>query len=257
MGKKDRQKIGRSVLAAAIFVLAAGAAIVGGITIKKRVKAIRGESVDSKNLLVNPGFEEGKVGWHWLHWSKGWAPFQISRDKSRSGDFSALLPVRSEGESRSTIVWGVVQEALVGSDPIDCLEGYYYVDRWERGAKSQYIQAVIIDLSRKLDSGNPQIRYILSGMDHPPYNLGNARYVFLDRERRKSPPQKKWVRFNADPAADFKTFWGYRPSRQHRLRVLFEARFDARSATSPQAMANVYYDDLFLGSKVSGRCRGD
>jgi hypothetical protein len=231
-----------------IFLILAALAVVAGVILSKEMGGTE------RNLIVNPGFEEGDKGWQWLQWSKGWAPFQISRSKARSGSSSALLPVRSEGESRSTIVWGVVQELSVGEDTIDCLEGHYYVDDWERGAANQYIQTVIIDLSKKLDNGNAQVRYILSGMDRPPYNLGNAHYVFVDPGKKKVPTQKKWVLFTINPASDFKRLWGYEPVKGHRLRVLFEARFDNHMKMDRQAAADVYYDDLYLGPATSRRC---
>ena len=232
-----------------VFTVATILAIIGGyIAGKKRL-------MSRNNLLKNSGFENGKEGWQWLEWSGGWAPFKISDKIFRSGIRSAYLPVDSTGESRRTVVWGVVQEVTVKKCHIDCLEGYYYVGRWERGANKQYLQVVIIDLSRKVKGGgNAQIRYILSGVDSPPYNLGNAHYVFVDSDRRKDPKIKKWIYFSMDPSFDFATQWGYEPKEGHLLRVLFEARFDDYILGQGRALADVYYDDLYLGPRTPIHC---
>lgn len=242
MKKKTRKLVTR------ILLLCAALAVVAAIIISKTNKP------PERNFIVNPGFEEGDLAWQWLAWSKGWAPFKISGKKSRSGTSSAHLDVRSKGETRSTIVWGVVQEITLSTGAPDCLEGYYFVDSWERGALKQYIQVVIIDLSKKHRAGNAQMRYIISGVDKPPYNLSNAHYVFVDPEKKTTPEKKRWVRFTINPASDFKRFWNYIPPAGHRLRLLFEARFDGKKPGSPDVKTGVYYDDLYLGPAASGHC---
>ena len=135
--------------------------------------------VEAGNLLANPGFEQGEVGWHWLEWSKGWAPFRISRNLAYEGDASVLLPLRSQNDARSTIVWGAVQEVELTEALPGCIEGYYYVDKWSRGAERQYLQLVIIDLSRDVGQGNAQLRYVVSGAETQPHQIGF--YSFEDK----------------------------------------------------------------------------
>ncbi len=203
------------------------------------------------NLILNPGFEEGEIGWEWLHWSKGWAPFEISTNKSHKGSRAALLKVSSAGENRSTIVWGVVQEIDISNKFPDCLEGYYFVEKWSRGTERQYIQVVIIDLNPPEVLGdNVQIRYILSGVNESPYGIANAYYVFVDPERKTQPVQGSWVKFSMNPSKDFQENWGYIPSSGHKVRLLFEARFDMREKDDPDSEAYVYYDDLYFGTIV-------
>jgi hypothetical protein len=209
---------------------------------------------EGHNILPNGGFEEGEKAWQWLSWSKGWAPFAISRKVARTGSASALLDVSSAGDPRTTIVWGVVQEIELPVSMPDCLEGYYYVDQWQRGAARQYLQAVIIDLSQQLKNGNAQMRYILSGVTTQPYNLGNAHYVFLDPARKTTPARKTWILFKTNPKQDFEKNWGYVPPAGHKLRVLFEARFDSRTPADPDARAAVHYDDIYLGPAGAGHC---
>ena len=237
-----------------LLVVVAVGIVIGGVILTVKKPGGGEPAADEHNILANPGFEEGRKPWIWLDWSKGWSPFTISSNRARTGSSSALLSVRSEGDGRSTIVWGVVQEVPIGEHPIDCLEGYYYVDGWERGARNQYIQMVVIDLSHKTEKGNAQVRYLLSGMDKPPYNLGNARYEFVDPEKKVVPIKGEWVRFTVNPAGDFQKHWSYTPPAGNNLRVLFEARFDSRKPEDKTAKADIYYDDLYLGNATSKRC---
>jgi len=199
------------------------------------------------NLILNPGFEEGEIGWEWLQWSKAWAPFEICTNRSYEGSRSALLKVSSAGENRSTIVWGVVQEIGIPDEFPDCLEGYYLVEKWSRGAEKQYVQVVIIDLTKKVLGSNAQIRYILSGVNTSPLNLKNAHYVFVDPERKTQPIQGRWIKFSINPSKNFEENWGYIPSSGHRVRLLFEARFDSREEDDLDSEAYVYYDNLYFG----------
>jgi len=253
MKKKQKRTLLRVLLVAAV---AAGLVLIivskknGAPEPEGRVQPDSGD-----NILPNGGFEDGDRAWQWLSWSKGWAPFAVSRKVSRSGSASALLDVSSAGDTRSTIVWGVVQEIELPVAMPDCLEGYYYVDGWQRGAAKQYLQAVIIDLSKQLKNGNAQMRYILSGVTSEPYNLGNAHYLFLDPARKTTPASRTWILFKTDPKQDFEKNWGYVPAAGHRLRVLFEARFDSRLPGDAEARAAVHYDDLYLGPAGAGHCR--
>lgn len=199
------------------------------------------------NLIFNPGFEEGETGWEWLQWSEAWGPFEISTNRSCEGSCSALLKMSSIRENRSTVVWGVAQEVNISDKFPGCLEGYYLVEKWSRGAEKQYIQVVIIDLTKRISGCNPQIRYVLSGVNTTPLNLKNARYVFADPERRTQPIQDCWIRFSINPSKDFEENWGYIPSSGHRIRLLFEARFDGREEGDLDSAAHVYFDNLHFG----------
>lgn len=209
------------------------------------------------NLILNPSFEKSGMEWKWLQWSSGWAPFEISTNRSHQGSHAALLKVSSAEQNRSTVVWGVVQEITIAGRFPTCLEGYYFVEKWSRGAERQYIQVVIIDLTEKVLDGkvNPQIRYILSGLDKLPYILVNAHYVFVDPERKIEPIQGSWVKFSMNPLKDFKENWGYIPSSGHTVRLLFEARFDNRKKDDPNSEAYVYYDDLYFGQSSPTHCK--
>jgi hypothetical protein len=207
------------------------------------------------NMLRNPGFEDGEAHWEWLSWSKGWAPFEISTGRRHSGQKAVHLPVSSEGETRRTIVWGVMQKVPVGPVFPECLEGWYMVEEWERGAEKQYLQAVIIS-DLKTDRGSDkQIRMMLTGMDEPSYNLTNARYFFCDEERPLTPPLGTWVRFACRPKKWFHEAWGVLPGTGTSLRVFFESRFDDRPAGGQAVRAGTYFDDLYLGPATHGHCQ--
>ena len=207
---------------------------------------------ESANLLANPGFELGLMHWQWLDWSKGWAPFALSQSQAHGGTQSLHLPVTSM-DARPTIVWGGVQELVLPDEIPECIDGYYYVENWERGAWKQYLQFVVIDLSRSLGekAGNAQLRYVLTGSSVPPLQISNAQYLFA--ERSDTPTQGKWVHFALEPRRDFRKQWQYVPQKGAQLRLLFEARFDGRPRDGV-ARADVYYDDLYFGPKTETRC---
>ncbi len=208
---------------------------------------------DSRNMLANPGFELGEKGWEWLSWSKGWAPFEISTGRRHQGQRSVLLPVRSAGDPRRTIVWGVVQEVVLGEQFPECMEGWYLVSRWKRGAPKQYLQAVIISDVKTPKGADQQIRMIITGMDVPSYNLTNARYFFADPDKPVTPPLETWVHFDLEPAKWFAEAWGALPPAGTRLRVFYEARFDDRGPDD-EVIAEVYFDDVYLGPRARGHC---
>jgi hypothetical protein len=199
------------------------------------------------NLFSNAGFEYGKLHWCWLEWSEAWAPYKITDELAHSGTHSALLPLRSEGESRPTVVWGVVQKVIVGKEPPDCLEGFFYIKNWKRGTGKQYLQVAVINESHTLFLSTAQIRYILTGVTEVPYKrAGNVKYIFL--EKNTEPLQNTWLKFKMNPTDDFLRAWG-RPLQQgDTLKVFFEARYDDLIHSTQTASTDVYYDDLYFGS---------
>lgn len=208
-----------------------------------------GGGVMTGNLFANGGFEEGGQPWFSLD-SEAWGrPFTVSTVQARSGAGSALLELRSEdgGPAR---VYGVVQEVTPGTFP-DVLSGAYYVGRWEQGTPKQYLQFVVIvwgaDNAPPDVAGveNYQIRYVLGGVDAPPLAIANAKYVMLGTG---APATGRWVPFERNIRQDFEELWGAAPEGFDSLRVLFEVRWDDRSAPDGPSAADVYYDDLYLGS---------
>ncbi len=209
---------------------------------------------EKENLLVNAGFEQGTNGWTWLDWSKGWSGFSHDTKHAYEGDGSIHFSVVSD--HRETTVWGAVQEPVLFDDIPECIEGYYYVEDWDNGPWKQYLQLVVIDLTHSLGpkQGQAQLRYIISGSKTPPLNISNAQYLFLEKPRADKPKIGQWTRFVANPRRDFQENWQYTPTKNAKLRVLFEARYDLHSADMPLAKAEVYFDNLYMGPKTSTRC---
>lgn len=209
---------------------------------------------EKDNHLQNPGFENGTQAWQWLDWSKGWAAFQHTTDHAYEGKGALHLPIRSD--ERPTIVWGAVQEITLENDIPECVEGYYYVDKWKNGDWKQYLQFVIIDLSHSLGEkmGQAQLRYIVSGSVTPPLHISNAQYLFIETTRRETPVLGQWTKFSVNPRADFEKNWHYTPTKGAKLRLLFEARYDHHQKQSEPALADVYYDNLYMGPKTTTRC---
>ncbi|MBQ1265328.1 MAG: hypothetical protein IIY06_00980 [Proteobacteria bacterium] len=206
------------------------------------------------NILMNAGFENGTETWQWLDWSKGWAAFKHATDHSYEGNGSLYLPLKSD--ERPTVVWGAVQEITLDDDIPECVEGYYYIEQWHSGDWKQYLQVVIIDLSHSLGEkmGQAQLRYIVSGTTTPPLNISNAQYLFVETHRRETPVLKQWTKFSFNPRADFEKNWNYKPTKGAKLRVLFEARYDHHRKQQNPVLADVYFDNLYMGPKTATRC---
>jgi hypothetical protein len=199
------------------------------------------------NFLSDPGFEEGGVGWKWLDWSNQWKPFEIGGERVSTGTRAAHLAVHggwSEEKNAGTRVFGVVQELVSAVFPAR-ISGRYLIERWEPGqAKTAYLQAVIIAMQPRGDQPTMQIRYILDGVTVQPYQLSNARYVFV--HRREQPDTGVWVDFSLDVREDYRNLWGEVPPDGTGYRVLFEARYDDKPPAGVVAI-DVWYDDLFVG----------
>ena len=195
------------------------------------------------NLFENPGFEQGKKPWFSLT-TPGWGPpFEVTSTLARSGKKSAYLKMRSEVSG--TQVFGAVQEISPEKLP-EVVSGYYRIENWQKGIPLQYFQFVVIAKKTDLPGGhaNHQIRYILGGIKDKPFELENAKFVFVGPE---TPELKKWVRFERNLAEDFKAQWGAIPKKFSSIRVFLEARYEQKTPEQPEAIADVYFDDLYIG----------
>jgi hypothetical protein len=221
----------RTTLVAALALIAASACGGGG----------------GGNALDNGGFEDGPDPWFALT-SESWVPrFGISDGVAQTGEHAAFLPMRTDETSPETQILGVVQEVDPSTFPEE-VSGWYRVENWQRAAEKQYLQAIVIawdadNLPNAAEFGNHQIRYILAGIEQPPFEIRNAHFVFAGPAE---PAQGEWVRFSFPVAEDFRRLWGAVPEGYGFIRVLFEVRFDDKPAES-RPVADVYYDDLYLG----------
>ena len=212
------------------------------------------------NLLVNPGFEHGRDPWNNMP-GANWGNFDIATSPVRSGQGSARLLVQAAADStNSAKVFGVVQEirrdTMPGDFP-DTLSGWYRVNTWDKPKTGMdlYLQAVVIiwgdpRSGKILAQGaaekpvmNYQIRFYLAGLEKPAFVLSNAKLEFVTRAE---PVVGEWVHFEIPVKEKFQQDWGVVPAGYEFIRVLFEARWDNKK-TGETALADVNYDDLFLG----------
>jgi len=205
---------------------------------------------ESPNLFGNPSFEEGEEPWISLT-TPAWGPrFSISEDVAHTGQQSALLEMRAL-EDAGAKVFGVVQEVQPEEFP-ELISGYYRVGEWTRGTDIQYLQFVVIVMDAtnmpgefsSHDIRNYQIRYLLAGIDHPPFGISNAKFIFVGTEE---PASSDWVYFERNVRQDFIDQWGAAPEGFSNIRVLFEVRYDDKEAGVTDVSADVFYDDLYLG----------
>lgn len=197
------------------------------------------------NLFLNPSFEDGEEPWVSLTAEAWGTPFRVSEDAAHSGDRSALLDMKAL-EDAGAKVFGVVQEAAPPQFP-EVISGYYKVGEWTRGTDIQYMQFVVIVFDAAngpTGFPNHQIRYLLAGTSEPPFEISNAKFVFIGTDE---PTPDGWVYFERDLRQDFIDQWGVIPEGFSKIRVLFEVRYDSKEAGDTEPSATVYYDDLYMG----------
>ena len=194
------------------------------------------------NLFPNGDFESGRDPWYSLKPPD----FILSTDVAHSGEGSAHLQMREGTETEGAKVFYLVQEIQPPEFP-EVISGYYRVENWKKGTPKQYAQFVVIVFGAQNTPGdfpNHQIRYLLAGIDSPPFAISNAKFVFVGKEE---PVEGEWVRFERNVRDDFIELWGAAPVGFEKIRVLFEVRYDDKKVGEGPAEADVYYDDLYMG----------
>ncbi|MCH8815308.1 MAG: hypothetical protein IH957_09480 [Chloroflexi bacterium] len=199
------------------------------------------------NLFDNPGLENGEEPWFTLKPDSG---FTVTDEFAHSGTYSAYQNMDDPAEASGLgKVYYLVQEITPPEFP-EIVEGFYRVENWRRGTPLQYLQFVIIALEPQnfdlSEVSNFQLRYIIAGVNAPPFDIGNAHFVFLSRE---DPVIGEWTHFSANVREDFQELWGLVPEDFTLLRLFFEVRWDGKSAGSGAPRADVYWDDLYIGDK--------
>ncbi len=200
-----------------------------------------GTPATGSNVFANPDFESGRDPW----FSLKPPDFELAHNIVHSGGSSALLRMRDGPEDSDAKIYYLVQEIAPGELP-EVLAGYYRVENWNKGTPKQYLQFVVVVFGPDNMVGAPnfQIRYLLAGIDEPPFAIGNAKFVFLSEE---DPVTGEWVRFERNVKEDFLNLWGAVPEGFDNIRVLFEVRWDDKIAGQGAPQADVYYDDLYWG----------
>ena len=206
--------------------------------------SFKAEFASPQNLLMNESFEAGKEPWFALV-TPNWESFEITDRSANGGRHSAYLGLRAPSSTVGTKIVGVVQEVSPSEFPRR-LSGFYHVEHWRRGTQKQYLQVVIIVFADPTNKPFPnyQLRYVLSGIDRPPLQIVNAKYVFSGISEVQ---QGRWKNFDFDLHSDFRRHWGQVPEGFTKLRILFEVRYDEKTAGEDEVRADVYYDDLYLG----------
>ncbi|HUS83392.1 MAG TPA: hypothetical protein VM013_09090 [Dehalococcoidia bacterium] len=210
------------------------------------VALVAGCGGGASNLLANPGFENGADPWHTMDVAS-WSPdFDIDGDVVHGGSHSVHLHLAPPAAPSLNGVSGVVQDVEV-SDLPEYVSGHYRVDNWRKETEFQYLQVVVIAFTSDplaAGAGNIQVRYLLAGAAAEPFEIANAKFVFVDKA---DPGQGEWVHFAGNIREDFEQLWGAVPQGVTSVRVFFEARFDSPTEIQPQMAGDVYYDDLYLG----------
>ncbi|MGB6896754.1 MAG: hypothetical protein WBF37_12540 [Dehalococcoidia bacterium] len=238
-----RFRLWHVLLFAGALLLSAGC---GGGATQPAPSPPSGGAAVSENLFLNPDFEEGEQPWFSMTTQAWGPPFEVSGSAADSENQSALLQMRAGPEAAGARVFGVVQEITPEHFP-ELVSGYYRVEDWARGAEKQYVQFVVIVFEASntpVTSPNHQIRYLLAGIEEPPFSIGNARFVFVGTDE---PVTGQWVYFERNIRDDFQELWGAVPEGFSKIRILLEVRYDDKAAGSGEVKADVFYDDLYVG----------
>ncbi|MBI5486631.1 MAG: hypothetical protein HY905_04820 [Deltaproteobacteria bacterium] len=203
------------------------------------------------NMLMNPGFEDGTEPWWYFPDRAHWGGFTVSTARAAEGRWAARLELlcdESHPPPDKAHIRGVIQDISTPVFPT-IVSGNYYVETWERGTVDQYIQFVVIVAGAAMAGGpmeNIQIRYLLAGIDHPPFDIQNAKFFYVTREE---PVVGRWIHFERNLEDDFIALWGAPPDQFSHVRVLFEVRWDNVDVQNPPRLHSVvYFDDLHLGT---------
>ncbi|MBN1770082.1 MAG: hypothetical protein JXB32_02380 [Deltaproteobacteria bacterium] len=203
------------------------------------------------NFLTNAGFEDGTEPWWYFPDRPHWGGFTVTTATAREGRWSARLELKvdeTHPPPDKTHIRGVIHDVRTPVLP-NVVSGSYYVETWERGEVDTYTQFVVIVAGAAMSGGsvkNQQLRYLLAGIDHPPFGIANAKFVYVTREQ---PAVGQWVRFERNLTADFLEYWGELPERFENVRILFEVRYDNMDVSNPPRIhAVVHFDDLYLGT---------
>ncbi len=205
------------------------------------------ETPANYNFLANPGFEVDGAPWRTLD-SPAWGPFEISEGVAHTGDHSLGLSLNGGPGETATRIVGGVQDTTPFEFP-EFVSGFYRVDRWEPVATFQYLQFVVI--VRGGDFGDEfalhEIRFPIAGAPRQPFELSNARFVFLSRD---APVMNRWTYFSYPIKQAFEERWGRVPERWDSIETIFEVRYDAKTEEQSPTGAQVYFDDLYMGRQA-------
>jgi hypothetical protein len=202
------------------------------------------------NLFENASFEAGRDPWSSLK-SPYWTPFEVSEKLAHSGTKSARLTLDSNGDvERGVRICGVARDLQPNKFP-EVLSGWYCVNQWSRGTQLQYVQVVIGATQAgdfpEIKNLPVQLAYVLTGVNKAPLEIENRRFAITGS---KNPKIGEWIPFKFYLHDDFKWYWKKVPMRFGTVRVLFEVRFDKLQPGDTDVQAEVYFDDLYLGSDV-------
>lgn len=200
------------------------------------------------NLLRNPGFEAGRDGWFDLSGERGyWHGFEVVETDAAEGRRAARLVLEAPPRADPVAIHGVVQDLVPPGRALpETLALAYRIGSWRRGTPKQYVQVVVIAEDRSPMAPNQEIRYVLAGIDRAPFSMAAAKFLFLGP---LEPEPGRWVRVERDLRRDWVERWGRLPARCDSIRVLLEVRYDDRAGAEPGALAEVFYDDVRLGTR--------
>ena len=206
------------------------------------------------NMLTNPGFEDGTAPWWYFPDRAHWGTFTTSTARALSGSWAArveLLMNAMNPPRAGASIQGLIQSIQTSVFP-SRVSGNYYVEKWDRSPTKMYMQVVVIANGTVTSpSGSPaEISYLLTGIDHPPFNMLNRKFILLTKTQ---PELGRWIHFERDLRKDFKEQWGFVPEKFSGIRIFFELRADMRDenidpANPPSMHAIAYFDDLYLGN---------
>ena len=193
--------------------------------------------------LVNGDFEADEPDpWHSLEGNLQWGPFSLGSETTAEGKTNHFAKVRAEASAPpvSLRVFGTVQELVIRKGLPEKLDFRCRVAQEKKLCSKQYAQAVAI--FTPASGTNVQLRHILHGVDTPPYQMGNARFVMNPAFQEKDG----WRHYSLPLREKFAQEYPGQDFTKGTLRLLFEARYDdLPSSVAPgEVPLEMHYDDV-------------
>jgi hypothetical protein len=206
----------------------------------------------SSNLLANAGFESGDAPWTFRQGQAEWSGFAVSDTFAHSGSHSLSLRLAPNGDAATatrTFISGAIQNIKPADFP-EFLSGFYRVEDWQPKATFQYVQFVIAVHGSDFGDGFNirEIRFPIAGVDREPFQVSNARFVFLGRA---APKLRAWTYFAFPVKQAFLDQWKAVPAKWDSIDVFFEVRYDGKTPDQGNGSAQVYFDDLYAGPQAA------
>ncbi|MEX2224969.1 MAG: hypothetical protein WEB52_00815 [Dehalococcoidia bacterium] len=196
------------------------------------------------NVLQNAGFEQGADPWFAASPDR---QFRVTNLKPGTGTLSLRLELPAGDAAPGPRIAGATQRIVSDTFP-EFVSGYYYVDSWESPGMSPYVEFVVSIRGGGHPDGSElhEVHFMLGGAAREPFTSPTEAFVFLSRDE---PSTGQWTYFSYPVPEAIRSRLGWDPIGWEYLELSLAVR-DREGAADGAAVADVYFDDLYLGPQL-------